>query len=940
MSLDKPTVNLKTLEQYGINFSEDVYNHDIAVPEHVQHVIEALLDHDIQVPDSLRSLFEKEQRSTNATEYTVLPPQSASFSLPHEALEPISREVKAIEEKFGKVASLARIAREYHAANVSRETWEHFLRSYIFRSFEDSGLQTSRHSKLFDAWTLESNISWEAASKLSPISDILQPTFTYGFPVHIPDDTEKKPTGFNCNENVTNFSLNTLTDIGPIITCPTNHPWNLKVRLTKGQKLDQKDLICFPWALVEVQSATETVEACYCRAATGAYAALSILKQLQPAWTAVKGIPPVIFFTCSGPEIRAWLSFSEFKVSKPSTRCICIYAGTLTATWCIAVLREIIQNMTFWATRVLRPRISSQISWIRPIVSASPAYPHSPIQSREMPLQRPRASRDGNKSKTEMPNPNTIGDSSSQPKMFVFGSSSSAPVKTEKQQIENADTSKPEKPTSSIQGDLLFSEKDFKSFGATVKTKSLTQDSNILKPEAPISSNQSTSLSSEQKLSTFKSSNAPITINKATYVRFRGKKIPVRLPSHDERKPRRVTEADWDAKYYLWLRARQAMILGQTGLGNKQDTGGPDGSVAKISEGPQTLQVGQSSQVERNKEADNRPVSEENTPASGSGEFEGSKRTPVLNTEVQETKHGSSHTSKDQSLEESNARVDADDFIGEYFVYRTNQSFHARSYDAATWESDGENDPSYYTPTSGSEPDSEDFDDVDFGDDSDDEGSENISSHSYDDASIEELLSELKVENERFDSPSLLTGGAPGKISNLTFDDIDDLLYTAAKVISGERFIQLNPIRTLLDNLKGVDLLDATWRSLENWEGQSPTLYSDQMKYLLATVQNINDFLAWQSENSINPFKHHHLTRALRNDELDQTLQRMQKKGDWRLRDLLKNSLESWNGEKCMELLSNELLAMTPEEFDDMLQGAFDTVYSASNLLNIRGLEA
>lgn len=153
MSSDKLTINRKVLDEHGIFFSEDVYpprNTDInkkdmfQVPEHVENIIEALLEHDIRIPDSLQSLFEKEQQITNA-EYSVLPPTKAFFSIPHDSIRPMGREIEAIEEKFEKVVSVARIAREYDAAKVSQETWKHFLRSYIFRGFEDSAVHTSRH---------------------------------------------------------------------------------------------------------------------------------------------------------------------------------------------------------------------------------------------------------------------------------------------------------------------------------------------------------------------------------------------------------------------------------------------------------------------------------------------------------------------------------------------------------------------------------------------------------------------------------------------------------------------------------------------------------------------------------------------------------------------------------------------------------------------------
>ena len=42
-----------------------------------------------------------------------------------------------LEDEIRKVASLALKAREYDAAKVPQETWEQFLRTNIFRTFED-----------------------------------------------------------------------------------------------------------------------------------------------------------------------------------------------------------------------------------------------------------------------------------------------------------------------------------------------------------------------------------------------------------------------------------------------------------------------------------------------------------------------------------------------------------------------------------------------------------------------------------------------------------------------------------------------------------------------------------------------------------------------------------------------------------------------------------
>jgi hypothetical protein len=266
---------------------------------------------------------------------------------------------------------------------------------------------------------------------------------------------------------------------------------------------------------------------------------------------------------------------------------------------------------------------------------------------------------------------------------------------------------------------------------------------------------------------------------------------------------------------------------------------------------------------------------------------------------------------------------DDDDPYSNYFVYRTLESFHGRSYDAAIWDSDGDNDESYVPSAWDSESDSEDSKDMSLEEDNaDDEASESG-----------QLFSDRKIEPERAESPSASFCAPPGQASKLTSADIGDLLYSAANVISGEDFIQLKPIQKLIENLNGMDLLDATWRSLEAWEGLNPNLYSFQMRCLLDIVKHLDNFLPAHVDPPIGNFKHHHLTMALRRKKLDLTLQEMLLKGEYNLRTLMKLSLKAWDGETCMEILSNELLALSPEEFENMLQEALDVVSSDWNLL-------
>jgi hypothetical protein len=452
--------------------------------------------------------------------------------------------------------------------------------------------------------------------------------------------------------------------------------------------------------------------------------------------------------------------------------------------------------------------------------------------------------------------------------------------------------------------------------------------------EKTISSIRSGLFSSQQKTDVFRGSSTITKTENAVYVPFRGRKIiKVKLPSHDERKPFMVHRENW---WPWWpklglFRPAEAMKSGQTASVDKKTTRSSDESAAKNPSGQQTFPFVYPAKAEGNTKADDKLGCGENTLDCGIGKLEELKKSFMLNTETQDTHPDPSHTPEDKTLNAFDAgRDDVDNgSFPDYFVYRTIESFHGRGYDATIWDSEGDNDESYVTSTSCSESDSEGSNDMSLEEDNaDDEASEGAHSYGYDDVYREKLLSEPSSDRERVDSPSPSFRGPPGQVSKLTIADIDDLMYCAANAISGENFIQLKQIQDLLEDLKGMDLLDATWRSLESWEGPSPNLYSFKMRCLGATVKRLNDFLASQSEILIDIFKVHHLTMALRKVDLDQTLQIMQKKGEHNLRDLLKSLLTSWDGEKCMEILSNELLGLSPEKFENMLQEAFEFVSS------------
>ena len=75
------------------------------------------------------------------------------------------------------------------------------------------------------------------------------------------------------------------------------------------------DLMCFPWAVVEVKSAAvdvSTERMCYCQAANASAAALSLREKLLLASKKNEPNPEalVIFsFTCVGTHVKLWLTY-------------------------------------------------------------------------------------------------------------------------------------------------------------------------------------------------------------------------------------------------------------------------------------------------------------------------------------------------------------------------------------------------------------------------------------------------------------------------------------------------------------------------------------------------------------------------------------------------------------------------------------------------------
>ncbi|EAS34506.3 uncharacterized protein CIMG_05530 [Coccidioides immitis RS] len=392
MSLDKPRLDHNTLKEgriscfvwtagdlsaYGqIHRSDECPSR---LPGRVESLMEALLSFDFLIPDRHRETFAAECAQHEITSLplgsSLVPPESAyleDFEFQTPALG-VAKNV--IEREIEEFRAVAERSRDLCFKNATREQWQHFLHSYVFKSFEDTFSPLTRYEA--------SNVHWDEAKKYpnvdrsatQPIGP--KPDLTYGIPILRPCDLDGLPKGFRDLEQVTNFtieSLGTLCSAGL-----TSSPQSGVSKWTKDKRfpLNQNHLVCFPWAAVElspVEEEQQPIDFCYYQAANTASAALKLLEGLYTSsgTFTIDSSPPVVMFTCHGPELGVWLAYSCSKGFGPICygykllqKMVRIWTSSLNLTWGVIATCQIVKNLLFWASRCFKPQISACISQIR-----------------------------------------------------------------------------------------------------------------------------------------------------------------------------------------------------------------------------------------------------------------------------------------------------------------------------------------------------------------------------------------------------------------------------------------------------------------------------------------------------------------------------------------------------------------------------------------------
>lgn len=153
-----------------------------------------------------------------------------------------------------------------------------------------------------------------------------KPDFTYAFPIFRND--ADLPDGLADLECAKNYSVHYLMGLRRANSAGGGLRFSLNTalyNLSRGQvkvgDMSNYDLMCFPWAVVEIkkpQVGNAAVQLCYCQAANGCAIALRILRSL---FTTAHGVvphdlPPIIAFTCVGADLRLWLGYMDSKLEK------------------------------------------------------------------------------------------------------------------------------------------------------------------------------------------------------------------------------------------------------------------------------------------------------------------------------------------------------------------------------------------------------------------------------------------------------------------------------------------------------------------------------------------------------------------------------------------------------------------------------------------------
>lgn len=163
---------------------------------------------------------------------------------------------------------------------------------------------------------------WKEAHSIRGLNEahmlptIPKPDFYFGFTIY--ESKRYRNYGFEKEDSFQNFTDRTLLHLKSkgLCSAPTS---GFAAYLKDKNSMSRHDLLCFPWAVVELKKSeegnrrSETTRA-YCQAANATSTALCMLENLaqgpERKWNN-QHIPPVVGFTCVGGKCKVWLTYSH-----------------------------------------------------------------------------------------------------------------------------------------------------------------------------------------------------------------------------------------------------------------------------------------------------------------------------------------------------------------------------------------------------------------------------------------------------------------------------------------------------------------------------------------------------------------------------------------------------------------------------------------------------
>ncbi|UPX11504.1 uncharacterized protein EKO05_0002109 [Ascochyta rabiei] len=428
----KPSLSRSGLQNNGIQFIEKVHQLE-ELEDWLQPISYQLTRKRTQPPKEARKVFKRELKEFRDSGQDHDEASEGDWSLqPGKTNEGLVCPAQKFEVETCQQA--AEKVRRWRKRNENEPKWTQFFRRYIFEDFSDVQGDVDFHRETIYGWELHEDVLWnEFPQWVQSDLEVQRPTrpkpdLTYGFKI-IETATELY-SDYKHDRHVESFSLPWLSELrsrkkGSVISSPTTklHQAAKSKRVT----LSAKDLMCFPWAIVEVKHGIErpntsdghmrqnkTKESkhekrkqfCYCQAANASAAGLVLREELAiVAEDKSESHDALVMFsfTCVGPTVKLWITYREKPSEHTSKRersqkskhaqrrgriiMVCIWATSLELTWGVMALRMIVENMQEWVYARVKPEISR---WIR-IVHEHPPQTISLTPNGDTVVQRRRA---------------------------------------------------------------------------------------------------------------------------------------------------------------------------------------------------------------------------------------------------------------------------------------------------------------------------------------------------------------------------------------------------------------------------------------------------------------------------------------------------------------------------------------------------------------------